>query len=68
MDKHEATMSYTLETDTVKEKHIFDFDGAIKRSWRLFGNFVMAVSQKILNYFKVRVMRIVLLYKEMILT
>jgi hypothetical protein len=33
MDKHEATMSYTLETDTVKES-IFRFHAGAKLEFR----------------------------------
>ena len=69
IEKHEATMSYTLETDTVKESLFSDFDGATKSLGAWGGDFIMAVSQKDPTaYFKSKGYEIVLPYDEMILT
>lgn len=68
MEDHEAKMSQTLETDTVKESLFSDFDGAIKSLGAWGGDFVMVLSKKDpTNYFKSKGYEIVLPYDEMIL-
>ena len=68
MDKHEATMSYTLETDTVKESLFSDFDGAIKSLGAWGGDFVMALSETDpKDYFQSKGFETILSYDQMIL-
>lgn len=66
--KHEATMSYILETTTVKENLFSDFMGEIKSLGAWGGDFIMVVSEiNPVTYFKSKGFSIIIPYKDMIL-
>ena len=66
--KHEATMSYILETTTVKENLFSDFMGEIKSLGAWGGDFIMVVSEiNPVTYFKSKGFSFFIPYKDMIL-
>jgi len=66
--KHEATMSYILETTTVKENLFFDFMGETKSLGAWGGDFIMVVSEvNPITYFASKGFNTIIPYKEMIL-
>jgi len=66
--KHEATMSYILETTTVKENLFSDFIGEIKSLGAWGGDFIMVVSEvSPVTYFKSKGFSTIIPYKDMIL-
>lgn len=66
--KHEATMSYILETTTVKEYLFSDFMGEIKSLGAWGGDFIMVVSEvNPVTYFASKGFTTIIPYKEMIL-
>ncbi len=66
--KHEATMSYILETVTVKEHLFSDFMGEIKSLGAWGGDFIMVVSEvNPVTYFTSKGFSTIIPYKEMIL-
>jgi len=66
--KHEATMSHTLETSTIKESMFSDFDGQIKSLGAWGGDFVMALSETDpKDYFQSKGFETILSYDQMIL-
>ncbi|MES2240972.1 MAG: GYDIA family GHMP kinase [Bacteroidota bacterium] len=66
--KHEATMSYILETTTVKENLFSDFMGEIKSLGAWGGDFIMVVSEvNPVTYFASKGFTTIIPYKEMIL-
>lgn len=68
MAKHEATMSYILETTTVKENLFSDFMGEIKSLGAWGGDFIMVVSEvNPITYFASKGFTTIIPYKDMIL-
>jgi mevalonate kinase len=68
IEKHEAAMSHTLETMTIKERLFSDFEGQIKSLGAWGGDFVMVVSiTNPTDYFNTKGYNVVLTYDEMIL-
>lgn len=68
INKHEATMSYILETSTVKENLFSDFMGEIKSLGAWGGDFVMVVSEvNPVTYFASKGFTTIISYDEMIL-
>lgn len=68
LEKHEATLSHILETNTIKEIAFTDFNGTIKSLGAWGGDFILAVSE--LNpteYFHSKGFNTILTYEEMIL-
>lgn len=66
--KHEATMSHTLETSTIKETLFPDFDGTVKSLGAWGGDFVMALSETDpKDYFQSKGFETIVAYKDMIL-
>ncbi|HJS01396.1 MAG TPA: GYDIA family GHMP kinase [Flavobacterium sp.] len=66
--KHEATMSYILETTTVKENLFSDFMGEIKSLGAWGGDFIMVVSDvNPITYFTSKGFTTIIPYSEMIL-
>ncbi|WP_367756836.1 GYDIA family GHMP kinase [Flavobacterium sp. WC2430] len=68
LEKHEAEMSYVLETSTVKESLFSDFNGQVKSLGAWGGDFVMVVSEvNPKTYFNSKGFNTILTYDEMIL-
>lgn len=68
INKHEATMSYVLETTTVKEHLFSDFIGEIKSLGAWGGDFIMVVSEiNPVTYFTSKGFTTIISYDEMIL-
>lgn len=68
INKHEATMSYVLETTTVKENLFSDFIGEIKSLGAWGGDFIMVVSEvNPVTYFASKGFTTIIPYDEMIL-
>ena len=69
IQKHEVQMSIILETQTIKESLFPDFNGVIKSLGAWGGDFVMAIAtENPSEYFISKGYRIVVPYKEMILS
>lgn len=70
MTNHEALVSESLDMMTVKERLFSDFSGAIKSLGAWGGDFVMAATEKDLNYvksyFKTKGLEVVYKYSDLI--
>ena len=66
IDQHEEIMSNILNRKTIKENLFPDFEGSIKSLGAWGGDFVLAIGNNTVNYFKAKGYPTIISFKNMI--